>query len=164
MAGPIKPKHRDTPLSMTPDMGDRQAYGKDNARIAPLAKLPVVTRNKPKTAPDTRTPEVRKIDSILNANKDKEWVRRLYDKNPESIQVKGETGRSTHLMASGDGKVFPMVDRDPKTKKLVYMGDTSARHHFKNRSVISLKDDKEAQWFGENYKKGTGVLKGKLKR
>ncbi len=111
---------------------------------------------------DRRSPDVRKVDSILAANKDKEWVNRLYDKKPESIQIKGQKGRSTHLMESADGKVYPRVDRDPKTKKLVNMGDTSYNYHTRTKNYIKFKDDKEAQWFGENYKKGTGVLKGKL--
>lgn len=67
-------------------------------------------------------------------------------------------------MESADGKVYPRVDRDPKTKKLVNMGDTSYRYHMRTGNYIQLKDDKEAQWFGENYKKGTGVLKGRMKK
>lgn len=127
-------KHRDTPLSPTPDPGPRQNYA-----------------------------EVRKIDSILNANKDKEWVRRLYDKNPESIQIKGLKGRSTHYIESADNRVYPTVDRSPKTNKLIYMGDTAYQFHDRKKSYIALKDEKEAAWFGENYKKGTGVLSGSKK-
>ena len=103
------------------------------------------------------------IDSVLNANMDKPWVKRLYDKNPKSISLKGTKKRATHLMESSDGLVYPRVDTDKKGK-LINMGDTAYIHHARNKSAIKLKNDEEAQWFGANYKKGTGVLKRKNKK
>ncbi len=47
-------------------------------------------------------------DSVLKANQHLDWVQRLYDKNPQTIQVPGEPFPSTHLMAdNGNGYVFP---------------------------------------------------------
>lgn len=103
------------------------------------------------------------IDSVFNANMDKPWVKRLYDKNPKSIALKGTKQRATHLMESADGLVYPRVDTDKKGK-LINMGDTAYVHHVRNKSAIKFKNDEEAQWFGANYKKGTGVLKGKKKK
>lgn len=103
--------------------------------------------------------ETKFIDSVFKANMDKPWVKRLYDEKPKTIPVKGTKERATHLMESGDGLVYPRVDTD-KTGKLINMGDTAIRHHLRSNSAIKFKNDEEAQWFGANYKKGTGVLKG----
>jgi hypothetical protein len=37
-------------------------------------------------------------DSVLNANKNLDFVKRMYEKNTPSIQIKGQEGRSTHFM------------------------------------------------------------------
>ena len=97
------------------------------------------------------------VDSVLNANKHLDWVKRLYDKNGPSIQIPGQKGRSTHFMESADGRVYPTVVRMPDGK-LKYLGKDAYDHADKTKTYIQFPSDKEAQWFGENYKKGKGVL------
>ena len=48
------------------------------------------------------------IDSTFNANMDKRWVQRLYEKNPK-FYLEGQTDPSTHFMESGDSMVYPLV-------------------------------------------------------
>jgi hypothetical protein len=97
------------------------------------------------------------VDSVLNANKNLEWVKRLYDKNGPSIQIPGQKGKSTHFMESADGRVYPTVVKMPDGK-LKYLGKDAYDHADKTKTYIQFPSDKEAQWFGENYKKGKGVL------
>jgi hypothetical protein len=99
------------------------------------------------------------IDSVLNANKKIEWVQRLFEKNTPSIQIPGQQGRSTHFMESGDGRVYPTIVPNKKGK-LKYLGDKAYDYADSTKSYIQFPSDKEAQWFAENYKKGTGVLGG----
>jgi hypothetical protein len=98
------------------------------------------------------------VDSVLNANIDKEWVKRFYEKNTPSIKVKGQKGRSTHLMEQADNRVYPTIIKD-KTGKLKYLGDDAYNYADSTKSFIQFPTEKEALWFTENYKKGTGVLK-----
>jgi hypothetical protein len=97
------------------------------------------------------------VDSVLNANKNLDWVKRLYEKNTPSIQIPGQKGRSTHFMESADGRVYPTVVRLPGGK-MKYLGKDAYDYADKTKTYIQFPSDKEAQWFGENYKKGKGVL------
>lgn len=93
------------------------------------------------------------VDSVFNANMDKRWVQRLYEKNPE-FYLKGKKEPSTHYMASGDGYVFPTVIENSKGE-LEYNPE-------KGRDLgIKLPNDEIASWFGENYKIGTNILQEK---
>jgi hypothetical protein len=96
------------------------------------------------------------VDSVLNANMDKEWVRRLYETNPKSIQIPGQPYTSTHFMESGDGEVYPTVVN--KNGNLQYLGKKARAYADSTNTAIKFPDDNAATWFGENYKMGTGVL------
>ena len=100
------------------------------------------------------------IDSVLTANKDLEWVKRLYQKDTPSIQIPGQKGTSTHFMESGDGRVYPTVVN--KNGKLEYLGDKSYDYADSTKTFIQFPNDEQAQWFGENYKQGKGVLKQQM--
>jgi len=106
-----------------------------------------------------------KIDSILSApaNKNLNFVKRMYQKNTPSIMVKGEKSPSTHLMESSDGMAYPRVVQN-KSGKLVNLGDKARSYAVKTKQYIKLKDDNEATFFGKNYKLGTGVLKDSKKK
>ena len=99
------------------------------------------------------------IDSVLQKNANLDFVKRLYEKNTPSIQIEGEPGRSTHLMESSDGMVYPRVIRNEKGQ-LVHLGDAARDYAIRNRAYIQFPTDEDAQWFAENYKKGTNVLSG----
>jgi len=92
------------------------------------------------------------IDSTFNANVDKRWVQRLYEKNPE-FYLEGQTKPSTHYMESGDGYVYPRVMEgvDGELKEV-------SREEGRSQG-IKFPNDEIAQWFAKNYKKGTNVLK-----
>ena len=100
------------------------------------------------------------VDSVLNANKNLNWVNRLYDVNRKSIMLPGEKDPSTHFMESGDGRVYPTVVEMPDGK-LKHLGDKAYDYADSTNTFIQFPDDSTAQWFGKNYKQGTGVLKKK---
>jgi len=100
----------------------------------------------------------RRIDRILNENKDLNWVQRLYEPNTPSIQISGQPGPSTHFMESADGKVYPTVVQMPDGQ-LQYLGDDAYEYAMQTGEYIQFKNDRQAQRFAKNYKKGTDVLK-----
>lgn len=99
----------------------------------------------------------RKIDKILNANKDLNFVQRLYQENAPSIMIPGQTGPSTHFMESADGKVYPTVVQMPDGT-LQYLGDNAYNYAMETGEYIQFPNDRQARRFGKSYKKGTGVL------
>lgn len=97
------------------------------------------------------------VDSVLSANKNLEWVNRLYDKNPQTLQLPGEKYPSTHFMEESDGKVYPTIVNI--NGKLVYLGDKARDYADSTNTAIKFPDEKQALWFAANgYKMGTGVL------
>ena len=104
--------------------------------------------------------QVAYVDSVLNANKDLNWVKRLYDVNRKSMMLPGQKDPSTHFMESGDGRVYPTVVEMPNGK-LKHLGDKAYDYADSTNTFIQFPDDSAAQWFGKNYKQGTGVLKKK---
>jgi hypothetical protein len=113
---------------------------------------------KVKIKPKPKGPEY--VDSVLQKNMHLDWVKRLYEKNTPSMVLKGQTDPSTHFMESSDGKVYPTIVRTPEGK-LQYLGDKARDYAIKTKTYIEFPSDKDATWFGENYKKGTNVLKNK---
>ena len=109
-----------------------------------------------------RKDEKNYIDSVLNANKNLDWVQRLYEKNPQSIQIPGVRRRATHYMESADNRVYPTVVRLPNSN-LEYLGNDAYNYADSTKSFIQFPSDEEAQWFAKNYKKGTAVLPKKQK-
>jgi len=93
------------------------------------------------------------IDSTFNANMDKRWVQRLYEKNPE-FYLEGQTKPSTHFMESGDSMVYPLVVEGDD-------GNLMFDRKQGRSQGIKFPTDDIAQWFAENYKDGTDVLKEK---
>ena len=93
------------------------------------------------------------IDSTFNANMDKRWVQRLYEKNPE-FYLEGQTDPSTHFMESGDSMVYPLVVEGDD-------GNLMFDRQEGRSQGIKFPTDEIAQWFAENYKDGTDVLKEK---
>jgi hypothetical protein len=101
----------------------------------------------------------RKVDRILNENKDLNWVKRLYESNAPSITLPGESKPSTHFMESADGKVYPTVVQ-MSDGSLQYLGDDAYDYAVQTGEYIQFKNDRQARRFGKDYKKGTGVLQG----
>ena len=99
----------------------------------------------------------RKVDKTLNANKDLNFVQRLYQENTPSIMIPGQTSPSTHFMESADGRVYPTVVEMPDGT-LQYLGDNAYDYAMETGEYIQFPNDRQATRFGKSYKKGTGVL------
>lgn len=97
------------------------------------------------------------IDSVFNANKNLDWVKRLYQKNTPTIQIPGQSYPSSHMMESSDGNVYPRIVNIKG--KLVNLGDRAWKYAQETGTSIKFPNDSIAQKFGETYKQGTGVLK-----
>lgn len=98
-------------------------------------------------------------DSVLKANKNLDWVKRLYEPNAPSIQVPGEPYRSTHLMADdGNGYVYPTIIRLPNGQLKKLSEDEAFDYAKKTNTGIKL-PSAEGTWFAANgYKLGYGVM------
>lgn len=98
------------------------------------------------------------VDSVFNANKNIDWVKRLYEQNAPSIQVTGYPDRSTHLMSDdGNGYVYPMIVQ--QNGKLIYLKTEDAAYDYakQNNTGIQL-PQQEGTWFANNgYKLGKNV-------
>ncbi len=97
------------------------------------------------------------VDSVLTANKNLDWVKRLYEKDAPSIQIPGQPYRSTHFMADdGKGYVFPTVVRIDGA--LRYLGNDAENYARQTNTGIQFSNPMEGSWFAANgYKNGTGV-------
>ena len=103
------------------------------------------------------------VDSTLNANKNLDFVHRLYDPSLGSIQIPGEHGRSTHYMANDKTRVYPEVVNIHG--KLQYLpGDKGYDYADSTGEYINFKTPEQAEWFASSrdntsgYKMGTNVL------
>lgn len=98
------------------------------------------------------------VDSTLQANTDKEWIKRLYNNSAGSIQIPGEKDRSTHYMANDNTRAYPEVVNI--NGKLTYLpGDQGYDYADETKSYINFNYPKQADWFASNgYKIGTNVL------
>lgn len=111
-----------------------------------------------------KTDKTAYVDSTLNANKNLDWVKRLYQPNTPDIQIPGVDGRSTHYMGdNGNGYVFPTVVN--KDNKLQYLGSEDAGYNYAQQTNTGIQFPQEqGSWFAANgYKKGINVLKGSNK-
>ena len=99
----------------------------------------------------------RKIDKILNKNKDLNFVQRMYQPNTPSIMIPGQQYPSTHFMESADGRVYPTVVQMPDGS-LQYLGDNAYDYANQTGQYIEFPNDRQARRFAKSYKKGTGVL------
>ena len=101
------------------------------------------------------------VDSVLNANSDLEWVKRLYPtlRKSNSIENIIPGQRSTHLMQNnGQGYVFPKIVKDKGTLKYLPTDDQAGEYARQTNTGIQFKTPEQGAWFSENYKMGTGVF------
>jgi hypothetical protein len=101
-------------------------------------------------------------DSVLTANKDKEWVQRLIIKDRTSIPDPYDPKlKSTHLMAdNGEGYVYPTVIKDNTGNLIHYpsslkMNEDQAIEYAKQNNLGIQLPKEEGTWFANNgYKTG----------
>ena len=100
--------------------------------------------------------ETDKIHTILEANKDKDFVKRILDPdNSPSIDLgKGFTG--THLMATGeaDGKhyAYPTIQRMPDGSLKKMEPNEAFQEAMANGEAIAFDTAEDALWFSKSYK------------
>jgi hypothetical protein len=92
------------------------------------------------------------VENILNANKDKNFVKRIIDPTTLEPLDRGNGDFSTHSMAYGeeDGKyyVYPtVVEKDGKLVDLEAEGINPFDYAIKNKEYIEFKTEKEAALF-----------------
>jgi len=103
------------------------------------------------------------VDSVNNANLDKDFVQRYYAKNhpPAPIHIAGtpKGSTSTHYMANDKTRAYPTVVN--MNGKLQYLpGDKGYNYADDTKEYIEFKTPEQAAWYANNgYKKGTDVLK-----
>jgi hypothetical protein len=145
------------------NMNPEQIYGNKNASYFKLGGTLRKFSDGGQLKPNLwNTDKIAFMDSTFNANKDKDWVNRLYQKNGPTIQVPGMKSLSTHLMESSDGRVYPTVVNQGNGD-LKYLSGWDGRDYAdKTGTAIKFKTDEQAQYVGKNYKKATGVQVGKF--
>jgi hypothetical protein len=101
------------------------------------------------------------VDSVLTANKSKDFVKRMFEKNPRSVpDPEDSKSTMTHYMEVSDGMAYPRVVN--MNGKLQFLNSNDAYNYArKSGEFIKFADDKEALKFTENYKKGSKVTIGK---
>lgn len=106
------------------------------------------------------------VDSVLTANKNKEWVQRLTQPQTVANSIKDPYNpkyRSTHLMADdGNGYVYPTIIK--QEGKLIHfptafgLNEDQAIEYAKKNGIGIQLPKKEGTWFANNgYKLGTKV-------
>ncbi len=101
------------------------------------------------------------VDSVLSANMNKDFVKRMFEKNPRSIPDPEDPSRSmTHFMEVSDGIANPRVVN--LNGKMTFLSSDDAYDYArKSGEFIKFKNDRDAVKFTERYKKGKGVTIGK---
>lgn len=105
------------------------------------------------------------IDSTLTANRNLDFVKRMYNPKEDiaTPEGKGKPGdRSTHLMSYDpkSKRVYPEVVKE-KGKLTYKSGDDAYNYADKTKEYIAFPTTEKAKYFASNYKKGTNVLKRK---
>jgi hypothetical protein len=104
------------------------------------------------------------VDSVLNANMSKNFVKRMFESNPESIPDPEDDTRSmTHFMEVSDGMAYPRVVKTNEGLKFL-SSDDAYDYARKTGEFIKFKNDDDALYFTQNYKKGKNVTIGKPKK
>ncbi len=95
------------------------------------------------------------VDSVLNANKNKNFVQRYMNPNPSMVIKNPDGSSSTHQMASADNIAYPTIVQGPDGK-LKRLGDDEAYQYArKTGEFIKFANEKDADWFANNgYKLG----------
>ena len=100
--------------------------------------------------------EYQKVLAILEANKNKSFVKRILDKDKYPILKNVDGSYSTHLMSWGekDGKyyVFPTVLLAPGGKLKRYTPKEAWQHTQASGNYIVFDNPKDADWFSKKYK------------
>lgn len=114
-----------------------------------------------------KTNKIAFVDSTLSANKNLDFVKRLYKTNKDIATPKGvgkPGDRSTHLMSYDpkSKRVYPEVVNE-KGRLKYKTGDEAYNYAEKTKEYIKFPTKEKAEWFSSGYKQGTNVLVKKKK-
>jgi hypothetical protein len=108
-----------------------------------------------------KTKDRKQVDSILAANRGKEFVERMFEKKTKSIPDPENPKKTmTHYMEVSDARAYPRVVNQGGKLGLL-SSDSAYKYAMKNKEYIQFKNDDEAVKFTENYKGGKKVKIGK---
>lgn len=104
--------------------------------------------------------DTKQLINLLEANSNKNFVRRILTSGISPVLVNGDGTISTHSMASAeiDGKniVFPTVIQAPNGGLLRLSMDAALEHAIKSKEFIGFKTAEEANSFASGqYKEAT---------
>lgn len=130
-----------------------------------MAKLEIMKKPEPKLD----------LDSVIAANQHLNFIKRTMDAKTPEIMIQGQQYPSTHFMESSDGMVYPTVVQTldggirfmgkylgkDKFGKPIYNTDEAYNYAKLTGNHIKFPNDKDAQYFAENYKKSKLVKIGK---
>ena len=110
-------------------------------------------KNTSKKQQAKQTPEY--ATSIMESNKEKNFIKRYLDPDKYPSIKNNDGSESTHLMASSDNIVFPMIVQKANGKLEKFSNWKDAYDYaIKNNEFIEMPTEQDAQWFAENgYKK-----------
>ena len=96
------------------------------------------------------------VASVLGDNIDKNFVKRVVNKDAYPVLQNDDGSHSTHSMAmsEADGKyfVYPTVVQTEKGDLKRLKGKEAVRHAFKTKEYIPFDNPDDALWFSKNYK------------
>lgn len=122
-----------------------------------MRKLPPKPKVKGRPADTAR----RKVQRVLRANMDKDFVQRISDNKTAPAIINPDGSESTHEMATAEAEgmhyVYPTIMRDERgiLKRYHDPADKFAafREATKRGEAIGFKTQKEAEWFEKNWKR-----------
>ncbi len=87
------------------------------------------------------------LKGVVANNMNKDFVQRIAsaNKNTSNNQLNMDGTRSTHLMQSGEGYVFPKIRQKS--------GGFVRNNPIKSGEEINMGSDEAAEWFANNYKR-----------
>lgn len=97
-----------------------------------------------------------KVFEMLQANQEKDFVKRILEPEKADAIVNEDGSFSTHLMATGEADgvhyVFPTVIKDELGTLQKYEPKEAFNVAIKQGEAIGFKTAKEAEWFERNWK------------
>lgn len=101
------------------------------------------------------------VDSVMNANSDKNFVQRYQHPNNYPVMHNSDGSYSTHLMANDNDRVYPTIVQD-RSGKLINLGGGDKSWDYANNTgeYIKLKTPEQAEWFANSKDSTSGYKMG----
>ncbi len=105
------------------------------------------------------------VDSVMNANSDKNFVQRYQNPNQYPVINNPDGSYSTHLMAYDKNRVYPTIVQD-KSGKLINYGNNDNAWNYADTSgeYIDFPNTEQAKWFASSKDTTSGYKMGTQKK